>query len=182
MQASLWRRCIQHSARQTWMSREDVTPPSSAWTLCAPIPNTTGAKPTPLPPWCAPASPLAVLLPRPDLSPRSKWGSMASAATACDSRKTCVVAQVYSSSRAFVPSALHSSVRIVENKVSELGSPLITAVQTRSEQVLTSLDRKVSLPPGYAACTPGNRHLPTPAVLHQRPDAALETSKPDAGA
>ena len=55
-------------------------------------------------------------------------------------------AQVYSSSRAFVPSALHSSVRVVENKVSELGSPLITAVQTRSEQVLTSLDRKVSAP------------------------------------
>ena len=54
------------------------------------------------------------------------------------------MAQVYTSSRAFVPSALHSSVRVVENKVSELGSPLITAVQTRSEQVLTSLDRKVS--------------------------------------
>lgn len=57
--------------------------------------------------------------------------------------KRCM-AQVYSSSRAFVPSALHSSVRVVENKVSELGSPLISAVQNRSEQVLTSLDRKVS--------------------------------------
>ena len=64
-----------------------------------------------------------------------------------------MLAQVYSGSRAFVPSALHSSVRVVENKVSELGSPLITAVQTRSEQVLTSLDRKVSPPPKYAACT-----------------------------
>ena len=60
------------------------------------------------------------------------------------------MAQVYSSSRAFVPSALHSSVRVVENKVSELGSPLITAVQTRSEQVLTSLDRKVSPPQNSA--------------------------------
>lgn len=55
--------------------------------------------------------------------------------------------QVYSGSRAFVPSALHSSVRVVENKVTELGTPLLTAVQTRSEQVLTSLDRKVSPQP-----------------------------------
>ena len=51
--------------------------------------------------------------------------------------------QVYSSSRSFVPSALNSSVRVVENKVSELSTPLLAAVQTRSEQVLTSLDRKV---------------------------------------
>ena len=62
--------------------------------------------------------------------------------------------QVYSSSRAFVPSALHSSVRVVENKVSELGSPLLTAVQTRSEQVLTSLDRKVRLLPQHASHAP----------------------------
>ena len=83
------------------------------------------------------------------------------------------MAQVYSSSRAFVPSALHSSVRVVENKVSELGSPLITAVQTRSEQVLTSLDRKVSPPPAVRARTSCMRRSPKPAVS-QRLDAALE--------
>ena len=82
------------------------------------------------------------------------------------------MAQVYSSSRAFVPSALHSSVRVVENKVSELGSPLITAVQTRSEQVLTSLDRKVSSPPAVRARTSCMRRSPKPAVS-QRLDAGL---------
>ena len=66
------------------------------------------------------------------------------------------MAQVYSSSRAFVPSALHSSVRVVENKVTELGSPLISAVQNRSEQVLTSLDRKVSL---LLACWQNGVHV-----------------------
>ena len=54
-----------------------------------------------------------------------------------------IVATVYSNSRALVPSALDSSIRAVEDKVSEIGTPLLTAVQTRSEQVLTSLDRKV---------------------------------------
>ena len=59
--------------------------------------------------------------------------------------------QVYTSSRSFVPSALNSSVRVVENKVSELSTPLLAAVQTRSEQVLTSLDRKV-IPSRLSGC------------------------------
>ena len=63
---------------------------------------------------------------------------------ACRLRRAGDVAQVYTSSRAFVPSALSSSVRVVEDKVSELSTPLLAAVQTRSEQVLTSLDRKVT--------------------------------------
>ncbi len=82
-----------------------------------------------------------------------------------------MLAQVYSGSRAFVPSALHSSVRVVENKVSELGSPLITAVQTRSEQVLTSLDRKVKPSPQPSARTCCHLHLPqhsASAGSHQR--------------
>lgn len=56
-----------------------------------------------------------------------------------------IATAVYSNSRALVPAALNSSIRVVEEKVSEFGSPLIAAVQSRSEQVLTSLDRKVCL-------------------------------------
>ena len=68
--------------------------------------------------------------------------------------------QVYPSSRSFVPSALNSSVRVVENKVSELGTPLLAAVQTRSEQVLTSLDRKVACPPALRLPSPVGRPAP----------------------
>ena len=54
-----------------------------------------------------------------------------------------IAAALYSNSRALCPSSLDGSLRAVEDKVSELGSPLLAAVQSRSEQVLTSLDRKV---------------------------------------
>ena len=67
--------------------------------------------------------------------------------------------QVYTSSRSFVPSALNSSVRVVENKVSELSTPLLAAVQTRSEQVLTSLDRKV-IPSRSQAAAPCGQARP----------------------
>lgn len=53
-----------------------------------------------------------------------------------------MAAAVYANSRALMPAALEGSLRAVEDKVSELGQPLLAAVQTRSEQVLTSLDRK----------------------------------------
>ena len=53
-----------------------------------------------------------------------------------------MAAAAYASSRALMPAALEGSLRAVEDKVSELGQPLLAAVQTRSEQVLTSLDRK----------------------------------------
>ena len=72
--------------------------------------------------------------------------------------------QVYTSSRSFVPSALNSSVRVVENKVSELSTPLLAAVQTRSEQVLTSLDRKVN-PSRSQAANPLRAGLPLAQVL-----------------
>lgn len=59
------------------------------------------------------------------------------------SKANNIVAAVYTNSRALVPSALNSSIRAVEDKVTEFGTPLLAAVQSRSEQVLTSLDRKV---------------------------------------
>lgn len=59
-----------------------------------------------------------------------------------------VAAALYANSRALMPAALEGSLRAVEDKVSELGQPLLAAVQSRSEQVLTSLDRKArGLPP-----------------------------------
>lgn len=94
------------------------------------------------------------------------------------SKANNLVAAVYSNSRALVPSALNSSIRAVEDKVTELGTPLLAAVQSRSEQVLTSLDRKV-LPPcristicPHVACmttctTPASR------VMHHRSESRL---------
>lgn len=59
------------------------------------------------------------------------------------SKANNIVTAVYTNSRALVPSALNSSIRAVEDKVTEFGTPLLAAVQSRGEQVLTSLDRKV---------------------------------------
>ena len=59
------------------------------------------------------------------------------------SKANNIVTAVYTNSRALVPSALNSSIRAVEDKVTEFGTPLLAAVQSRSEQVLTSLDSKV---------------------------------------
>ena len=69
-----------------------------------------------------------------------------------------VAAALYGHSRALCPASLDGGLRAVEGKVSELGSPLLAAVQSRSEQVLTSLDRKVrqgpsaGLVPSLVAC------------------------------
>jgi hypothetical protein len=54
-----------------------------------------------------------------------------------------IAAALYANSRALCPPVLDARLRAVEDKVHELGSPLLAAVQSRSEQVLTSLDRKV---------------------------------------
>ncbi len=55
LQGCLWRQCTQPSAHLTWMSSGGATPPLSAWTLCVPTQSTTGARQTPLLPWCAQA-------------------------------------------------------------------------------------------------------------------------------
>lgn len=56
-----------------------------------------------------------------------------------------IATAVYTNSRACMPTVLDSSLRVIEDKVAEISTPLLAAVQTRSEQVLSSLDRKVSV-------------------------------------
>ena len=80
--------------------------------------------------------------------------------------------QVYTNSRAFVPSALSSSVRVVENKV--------------SEAVLTSLDRKVAPSRSKAAgacwqACPLHACCACPLMTNPRPWALLCPSKTGAG-
>ncbi|KAK9907730.1 hypothetical protein WJX75_008823 [Coccomyxa subellipsoidea] len=102
------------------------------------------------------------------------------------SKANNIVAAVYTNSRALVPSALNSSIRAVEDKVTEFGTPLLAAVQSRSEQVLTSLDRKVDsalsaaqsvlYPKGLDNVVAASRaqHAATVEAAHEARDAYLK--------
>ena len=55
------------------------------------------------------------------------------------------VAALYSRTRSQLPSALQPRLEAVETRFSAVGSPLVHALQSRSELLLSSLDRKVGL-------------------------------------
>jgi hypothetical protein len=54
-----------------------------------------------------------------------------------------IASSVYNTGRAYAPGLLNGSLRVVEDKVSELGTPLLSAVQDRSDKVLRTIDGKV---------------------------------------
>ena len=53
------------------------------------------------------------------------------------------VAALYSKSRSRLPSSLRPRLDAVESRLTAVSSPMVHAVQLRSEQLLSTLDRKV---------------------------------------
>ena len=53
------------------------------------------------------------------------------------------IAALYSNTRSRLPSALQPKLEVMETRVSIVSSPVVQAMQNRSEFLLSSLDRKV---------------------------------------
>lgn len=67
------------------------------------------------------------------------------------------MAALYKDSRSRLPGALQPGLEAVEGAVSSISTPVVQAMQLRSEQLLTTLDRKVGGEAWQAACL-ADRH------------------------
>lgn len=80
------------------------------------------------------------------------------------------MAALYRDSRSKLPGALHPSLDAFEGAVSSISMPVLQAMQLRSEQLLTTLDRKVS-PPTLARHTDPDSLCCLDAAAHGRGSA-----------
>jgi hypothetical protein len=56
-----------------------------------------------------------------------------------------IASNLYTTGKGYAPSSLEPRIKAVEEKVTEVGSPLVSKLQDRSDTVLHTLDSKVSL-------------------------------------
>ncbi len=70
-----------------------------------------------------------------------------------------LASSVYSTGKSYAPDRFHGSIAAVEQTVSEYGTPLVTAVQDKSDQVLQIVDSKVRQGPASLLTTIAARRL-----------------------